>query len=117
MDQEAFQALITEIEALGWDKLDHLVAHNNFVAPQEGFVFIGKLLALKTQNIFHVCATLSFVWGFAAPLTMEVLGQNKTYSLFLLKVTTRVSSIKALGMLEAPSYYFNHGLRIWQLMM
>jgi hypothetical protein len=74
MDQSALQALIAKTEAL---KPVHLVAHDNYAAPQEGFAFIGKLLALKSQNMYHVRATLSSVWGFATSLTMEVLVTNK----------------------------------------
>jgi hypothetical protein len=54
------------------------VAHDNIAAPQEGFAFIGKLLALKPQNIYHVRATLSSVWGFATPLSMEVMAPSRT---------------------------------------
>jgi hypothetical protein len=77
MAQNDLQALIAETKALGWDKPDHLVAHDGVLAPQEGFAFIGKLLALKTQNIYHVCSTLSSVWSFDVPLSMKVLAQNK----------------------------------------
>jgi hypothetical protein len=91
MDQAALQALIAETEALGWDKPYHLVFHNSFPDPQEGFAFIGKLLALKTQNGFHVRATLSSVWGFAVPLTMEVLGSNKY--LFIVPLKSHYKSI------------------------
>ena len=70
-------SLIAETEALGWDNPDHFVAHNSTLAPQEGFAFIGKLLALKPQNIYHVHATLSSVWGFTAPLSKEVMAPNK----------------------------------------
>jgi hypothetical protein len=58
MDQTTLQALIEETKALGWDKLDNLVAHDSII-PREGFAFIGKLLALKPQNIYRVRATLS----------------------------------------------------------
>jgi hypothetical protein len=54
MAQNALQALIAEIEALGWDNPVQLVAHDGILTPQEGFSFIGKLLALKSQNIYHV---------------------------------------------------------------
>ena len=77
MAQNDLQALIAETEALGWDKLDHLVAHDGVLALQKGFAFIGKLLALKTQNIYHVRSTLSFIWSFATPLSMEVIAPNK----------------------------------------
>jgi hypothetical protein len=77
MDQAALQALIAESEALDWDNPVNLVAHDSSAATQEGYPFIGKLLALKAQNFYHVCATLSSVWGFAAPLTVEVLASNK----------------------------------------
>jgi hypothetical protein len=77
MDQAALQALIAETEALRWDKPDHLVARDSSAAPQKGFAFFGKLLALKSQNIYHVRATLSSVWGFVALLSMEVLVTNK----------------------------------------
>jgi hypothetical protein len=53
------------------------VVHDGTLARQEGFAFIGKLLTLKSQNIYHVCATLSSVWGFVAPLSMEVIVPNK----------------------------------------
>jgi hypothetical protein len=77
MAQNDLQALIAETEALGWDNHDHLVSHDCVLSPQEGFAFIGKLLALKAQNIYHVRATLSFVWSFAAPMSMEILAPNK----------------------------------------
>jgi hypothetical protein len=32
MDQTALQALTAEIEALWWDNLDHLVAHDSTLA-------------------------------------------------------------------------------------
>jgi hypothetical protein len=51
MAQSDLQALIAETEALGWDKPDHLVAHDGVLAPQDGFAFVGKLLALKNKNI------------------------------------------------------------------
>jgi hypothetical protein len=79
MDQSDLQALIAETEALGWDKPDHLVAHNGVFSPQYGFAFVGKLLALKTQNNYHVRSTLLAVWSFATPLTMEVLAPNKYF--------------------------------------
>ena len=53
------------------------MAHDSSTSLQEGFAFIGKLIAQKTQNIYHVRATLYSFWGFATPLTMEVLGSNK----------------------------------------
>ena len=68
MDQTALQALIAETEALGWDNPDHLVDHDSTLAPQEGFSFIGKLLALKPQNIYHVHATLSCIWGLCSTI-------------------------------------------------
>ena len=77
MAQNALQTLIAEIETLGWDNPVQLVAHDGILAPQEGFVFIGKLLTLKSQNIYHVRATLSSVWSFATPLSMEVMAPNK----------------------------------------
>jgi hypothetical protein len=52
------------------------VAHDGILALHEGFAFIGKLLALKAQNIYHVCSTLSSAWGFFVPLTMEVMAPN-----------------------------------------
>jgi hypothetical protein len=58
MAQNDLQALIVETKALGWDKLDHLVAHDGVLASQEGFAFIGKLLALKT----HFCWLGVRVW-------------------------------------------------------
>jgi hypothetical protein len=73
MDQAALQALIAETEALGWDKPYHLVVHNSFADPQEGFAFIGKLLALKTQNVFHVRAFL-FCLGICSTTNHGALG-------------------------------------------
>ena len=83
MSQEDPQALIDETETLGWDKPNHLVARDGVLNPHEGFAFIGKLLALKAQNIYHVRAMLSSVWSFAAPLSMKVMGQNKYLFMFL----------------------------------
>ena len=77
MDKNALQAIISKTKALGWDNPDNLVPHDGILAPQEGFAFISKLLTLKSQNIYHVRATLSSVWGFAAPLTMEFMVANK----------------------------------------
>lgn len=53
------------------------MAHDDILAPQEGFAFIGKLLSLKSLNIYHVRATLSAVWSFAAPSSMEVMAPYK----------------------------------------
>jgi hypothetical protein len=44
---------------------------------REGFAFIGKLLAFKPLNTHHVRQTLSSIWSFAAPFTIEVLSSNK----------------------------------------
>ena len=77
MTQNALQALTAKTEALGWDNPDQLVAHDGILAPQEDFEFTGKLLALKSQNIYHVHATLSLVWSFTTPLTIEVMAPNK----------------------------------------
>jgi hypothetical protein len=69
--------LIKETEALGWDdSTAKLVALDTATAPPQGFAFIGKLLG-KPQNYNQVRATLFTSWNFAAPLTMEVLDQNK----------------------------------------
>ena len=77
MDQNDLQALTTETEALGWDKPDFLVPHDGVLAPQDGFAFVGKLLALKTQNTYYVRSTILSAWSFATPLTMEILEPNK----------------------------------------
>jgi hypothetical protein len=76
MDQDTLQALIMEMEALGWDDSANLVALAPATAPPKGFAFIGKLLG-KPQNYNQVRATLFTSWNFAAPMTMEVLDQNK----------------------------------------
>jgi hypothetical protein len=76
MDQDTLQALIKETEALGWDDSANLVALAPATAPPKGFAFIGKLLG-KPQNYNQVRATLFGSWNFAAPMTMEVLDQNK----------------------------------------
>jgi hypothetical protein len=76
MDQEALQALINETEALGWDEPAKLVALDTATTPPQGFVFIGKLFG-KPENFNQVRATLFTSWNFAAPLSIEVLDQNK----------------------------------------
>ena len=53
------------------------MAHDTTTAPQQGFAFIGKILALKPQNFHQVRAILFSAWSFAAPLSIEVLDQNK----------------------------------------
>ena len=77
MDQSDLQALIDQTEALGWDKPDHLVPHDGVLAPQDGFAFVGKLLAPKTLNTYYVRSTIMSAWSFATPLTMEILEPNK----------------------------------------
>jgi hypothetical protein len=66
MDQEALHSLIVETEALGWDELARLVAHDG-TASQRGFAFIGKILSLKSHNIHNVRSTLVSAWSFTAP--------------------------------------------------
>jgi hypothetical protein len=75
--QDDIQVLIEEIEALGWDNPVLLETHDGNPASREGFAFIGKLLALKPLNTYHVRQTLSSIWSFATPLSMEVLSSNK----------------------------------------
>ena len=77
MDQSDLQALIAKTEALGWDKPDYLVPHDEVLASQDRFAFVGKLLALKTQNSYYVRSTIMSAWSFATPLTMKILEPSK----------------------------------------
>jgi hypothetical protein len=58
---EDIQALIEEIEALGWDSPVQLEKHEDNPASREGFAFIGKLLTLKSPNTHQVRQTLTYV--------------------------------------------------------
>jgi hypothetical protein len=71
------QALIDETEALGWDGPVHLDQLEDSTAARHGFAFIGKLVTLKPPNTHQVRQTLTSVWSFAAPFTMEVLSSTK----------------------------------------
>jgi hypothetical protein len=71
------QALIEETEALGWDNPVQLEPYDGNSATREGFAFLGKLLALKPPSTHQVRQTLSSVWSFAAPLSLEVLSSSK----------------------------------------
>jgi hypothetical protein len=74
---EDIQALIAETEALGWDSLVQLDRHEDSTASRRGFAFIGKLVTLKPPNTHQVRQTLTSVWSFAAPFTIEVLSSQK----------------------------------------
>ena len=76
LSHDDIQALIEETEALGWDNPIQLETHDRSSTTREGFVFIGKLLALKPLNTHHVHQTLSSVWSFVAPLSLEDLSSN-----------------------------------------
>ena len=55
------QAFIEETEALGWDSPVQLESHDVNPASREGFTFIGKLLAPKALNTYHIRQTLCSV--------------------------------------------------------
>jgi hypothetical protein len=93
MSQDALQSLITETEALGWDNPIQLEVYDRKSIAHEGFAFIGKLLSMKPQNTYHVRTTLTYVWSFAAPLSIKVLGPNKF--LFTVPLESHFTNIMA----------------------
>lgn len=75
--QAALQALIEEIEALGWDFPDQLNVIEDASPNQVVYALISKLITLKPQHTQLVHATLAAAWNFAAPLAVEFLVPNK----------------------------------------
>lgn len=55
------QSLIAKTEALGWDTPNQLEIHDGNTDSQEGYAFIGKLLALKTLK--HLPCLSNSIYG------------------------------------------------------
>jgi hypothetical protein len=109
---EDIQALIEETEALGWDSPVQLDLHVDTTASRQGFAFLGKLVTLKPPNTHQVRQTLTSVWNFAAPFTIEILSSQKF--LFTVPNEAIFHRIMALGPwnIKSSLLLLNRGLQL-----